>query len=377
MKKLYPFTTLLLSALSFSYLSQAQTYANTYTAINTANWHVTSGPNAWDPNGEPPSHCSNCQIIINAGVTVSLNTSVTLDQGSVLQIGTDDGTATALRILGSSGTDWASSYNVILMNDGSAASSITIANSSSLVNAASANQQFDGVFTTAGSSPVTYYRQVGTGPSSYQGTTVTNNRTFSNNSQTGPISLSSNGTLPVSLTDLEAVLTDGKVNITWTTQMEVNSNYFSVLRSTDGGASWKSIGTVAAHGNSSISLNYSFTDETPGAGVSEYRLEAFDKDGKSALTQVVIVRNGLVGNVSFFPNPAKDFVYIAIPEATTGNLSVRLFSQSGQLLTERSLSNAGGSTVSLPVSNYPQGNYVLIVTTQDGSKQVSKLVISK
>jgi len=223
----------------------------------------------------------------------------------------------------------------------------------------------------------TYFRQVGTGPSSYLGTTVANNRTFSNNTQTGAIGLTSNGTLPVSLVDLAAVLTDGKVNITWTTLMEANSNFFSVLRSTDGGASWKSIGTVAAKGNSSVTVNYSFTDETPGAGVSEYRLEAFDKDGKSAITQVVVVRNGQLGNVSFFPNPAKDFVYIAIPEAITGNLSVRLFSQTGQLLTEKSVSNAGGTTISLPVSNYPQGNYVLIVSTTDGTKQVNKLMISK
>jgi hypothetical protein len=64
-------------------------------------------------------------------------------------------------------------------------------------------------------------------------------------------------------------------------------------------------------------------------------------------------------------------------EGATGNMSIRLISQSGQLLLEKKVNNTGGTTVTFPVSSYPQGNYLIQVTGQDGTQQISKLFISR
>lgn len=378
MKKLYPLAILLLTIILLSNRTTAQTYSGgTYSAQRNGNWH---GDNIWNPT-EPPSTCLNCLININSGVTVTLNANVTLKNSSLLVIGTPGNTAaTELLINASTGTDWASSYNVILSNDGSnPANAIQLINSSASVNAIGANNDFDGIFTTFEGTPTTYFKQVGNGVSAYSGATASNSRSLSNsNTLSGPVTLSSTGTLPIILSDFNALLDDNQVDLTWTTDLEVNSDHFAVQRSTNGGSSWETLGTVAAQGMSSISVNYSYTDATPASGVSEYRLQLVDRDGQSAYSTIRTIRTGQVSTISIFPNPTKDYVNITLGgEATTGSLDIRLLSQAGQLLVEKKVSNAGGTTVTLPVSNYPQGNYLILVTGPDGTQQVNKLLISK
>jgi hypothetical protein len=92
---------------------------------------------------------------------------------------------------------------------------------------------------------------------------------------------------------------------------------------------------------------------------------------------VKTIRNGLIGSVSVFPNPAHDYVNVTLGGKSTESLLIRLYNQSGQLLMMKNVSNAGGSTVALPVSGYPTGTYMIVVNGADGSKQVSNVLISK
>jgi Secretion system C-terminal sorting domain len=381
MKQLYPLATTLLTAFTLFNTVSAQTYSGgTYTAVRTGySWHTPSGPNAWDPNGEPPANCSNCLITINSGVTVTLNTSVTLSNSSLLVIGTSPSSAAELLIPSSGGSGWASSYNVILLNDNSTpANTLSLPNSNDLINATAADDQFDGIFTTYNSSPTSYFKQVGNGPSAYAGTTVTNNRNVTTNTLTGPATLTSPGTLPIVMFSFTGTLNNNVVDLTWTTSEEVNSDYFTVQRSTDGGATWQDLGTVAASGFSSMPVTYYFNDASPASGADEYRIKSVDKDGSYGYSIIEVVRVGAMSKVSVFPNPAKDYANITLSEgATAVNVSIRLFSQSGQVLLEKQVNVAGVTTVSIPVSGYPQGNYIIVVTGADGSQQTTKLFIAK
>jgi hypothetical protein len=49
----------------------------------------------------------------------------------------------------------------------------------------------------------------------------------------------------------------------------------------------------------------------------------------------------------------------------------------GQLLMEKTVSNASGTTVPLSVSNFPQGDYLIVVVGSDGTRQTSKVLIAK
>lgn len=382
MKKLYSFTTLSIALLTLFNGAMAQTYSGgVYTAVRSAAWHVTSGPNAWDPSGEPSADCSNCKIIINPGVTVTLNLHVVLEQSSTLVIGSASSTDAALLLVsGSSGTDWNTANNVIVMNDGSSPiNNIVLASTSAMINAAGATSDFDGIFTTFPSSPTSYFKQVGNGHSSFSGTSVSNNAAFGTQTLSGVKTLSGNGALPVILSQFDAVLNGKEVDLTWTTDQEINADYFAIQRSADAGAHWQTIGKIAAKGNSSTASHYSFTDANPASGTSEYRLQSVDRDAKYTYSEIKTVRNGLIGSVSVFPNPARDYVNVTLGNSSdaTTNLSIRLINQAGQLLVEKKVTNAGGTTVSLSVGSYPQGNYLVQVIGADGTQQISKVFISR
>jgi hypothetical protein len=57
--------------------------------------------------------------------------------------------------------------------------------------------------------------------------------------------------------------------------------------------------------------------------------------------------------------------------------NIRLVNLAGQVLLEKTVTNAGGTTVPLTVSSYPSGNYLIVITASDGSKQVNKILITK
>ena len=202
----------------------------------------------------------------------------------------------------------------------------------------------------------------------------------SNPSLFGPAVMNKSGvipgsTLPVILTGFSAVLNSKTITLDWSTMQEVNANNFVIERSADGSV-WNAIGTVTAKGNSATQTDYTFTDETPGAGINYYRLKMTDLDNRYEYTEVKVIRSSsVVSSVSFFPNPARDYVNVSLGQASGAELTIRLVNLSGQVLQEKKA--AGGGIVSFPVQQYTAGLYILVVTGADGSRETSKLMISR
>ena len=197
----------------------------------------------------------------------------------------------------------------------------------------------------------------------------------------GPAILSAAGfnviaALPVVLVDLSANFNNNKsVDITWSTQMEVNLSRFTVQRSADG-ANWDIIGSVPAVGNSQIQSNYSFVDQSPLAGFNYYRLIMTDLDNKSGITAIESVRTPIISFFSVFPNPTKDYVDITLSKAKNG--SVRLINQFGQILQQKQINaSSNGTTLSFQLLGYAPGNYFVQVIGTDGSQDTGKLVITR
>jgi len=374
MKQLYSLKTLTLALTLTATTGFAQTYSGgTYTAFRSGNWSTTGANTVWQTVAPSPS-CNNCHIVINDGAIVHMDASVLLSGNSLLSIGTAGSSQTTQLIFDRSNNAANSvhtDHNNVNLFYGDPVT-ISLGSSHASIDATNTGSD-DGIF-------LAFFTPSGTSPFIYSGRLGTNAPNFSNQTTlTGPATLNSNGTLPIILSDFSASLDNGSVNLSWTTALEINSDHFAVERSTDAGAHWNTIGTVAAHGNSSLPLNYSFTDAKAAAGTAEYRLQLVDLDGKYDYSSVRAVRNGLITSVSVYPNPAHDYVNVTLAASTLQGQGaiIRLMNQSGQLLQERSVTNASGTTIALSVSSYPQGNYLIVVATADGSKQVSKLLISK
>ena len=106
-------------------------------------------------------------------------------------------------------------------------------------------------------------------------------------------SASSQNPLPVELLAFEVKNQQNSVHVNWTTASEVNTDYFVVQKSIQGGE-WNDIGTKKASGDLFTHTNYFLVDNHLLSGVQYYRLKIMDKDGKfeySPVRSINIKRN--------------------------------------------------------------------------------------
>jgi len=118
----------------------------------------------------------------------------------------------------------------------------------------------------------------------------------------------------------------------------------------------------------------SYIIESPGAGLHAYYLTAVYDEGESEPTDTLDVTltsdNEIhAENISLFPNPASDVVYLKSDETIT---SVTVFSYTGQIVIRE---NINTELYKLDISQLKQGIYFLIMET--GNKQVSRQIVKK
>ncbi len=182
--------------------------------------------------------------------------------------------------------------------------------------------------------------------------------------------------LPIELTSFLVSLNNKKVDITWTTQAEVNNNYFTIERSADN-ETFNAIGSVEGAGNSTQSRNYSFTDNDPMQGISYYRLSQTDFDGHTQHYTASVVNNKTNGLFNIYPNPSK-------------NGKVHLMGEDGAVLTDITVQDLTGKVI--PAETFIKDNGVVdieiderytskggifIITASDGQKLIRhKLIIN-
>ncbi len=206
-------------------------------------------------------------------------------------------------------------------------------------------------------------------------------RTHADNSKTvyflstnnGLGAFKANGTLPVSLTSFNAALLNNQSNLTWATSSESNNKGFEIHRSTDG-ENFQSVAFVASKadgGNSTTTLNYTYSDKTAKAGLNYYKLVQVDLDGKTEVFKdVKAVNLGVTNNsIVVYPNPATDQVTIDLAEYK--GVKIEIFDTNGKkLLTEK----AKSSQQTISISKLAPAVYVLRVIKDGQIVQSLKVV---
>ena len=116
-------------------------------------------------------------------------------------------------------------------------------------------------------------------------------------------SKNTNNPLPVELTDFTTACQNQQVKINWTTQAEINNDFFGIERSADG-ILFNEIGRVTGHGTSNAVNYYHYFDEQSLKGTSYYRLNQHDFNGVSKLYPFKSVTcNDETDAISIYPNP--------------------------------------------------------------------------
>ncbi|WEK34321.1 MAG: FG-GAP-like repeat-containing protein [Candidatus Pseudobacter hemicellulosilyticus] len=171
--------------------------------------------------------------------------------------------------------------------------------------------------------------------------------------------------LPVSLVAFTAERKDKKIQLSWRTAMEINSDYFDVERSADG-VHFSSIGRVAAQGNSGSMVEYSSIDQTPLAGENFYRLTMVDKDGSFKRSNVIRLQAGRQSpevTIQVSPVPFRDQLTVRISNYTGNSLFV-LFDHAGRKVQTANGSNAINTFSIKPGT--PAGIYYYTVLSAKG-----------
>ncbi|MEO5781659.1 MAG: T9SS type A sorting domain-containing protein [Ginsengibacter sp.] len=182
----------------------------------------------------------------------------------------------------------------------------------------------------------------------------------------------SGGPTPILLSSFSVQRIGSNVKTNWQTQQEINSKNFEVQRAYDN-ASYQTIATIPAHGNSSTIQSYSFTDNTNNSnGTSFYRIKFVDVDGSFRYTDIKSIKGyGIKSGAVIFPNPAFGNAKITITDLNE-TTKVELLDNSGRLVKSATLSNA--NTVEL--NGLKKGTYMVrIIGTVSGNSEVKKLTV--
>lgn len=175
--------------------------------------------------------------------------------------------------------------------------------------------------------------------------------------------------LPVEINAYEAELNNqNDVDLYWSTNVEINSDYFIIDKSLDG-TTWQELVKVDAAGTSSSKLEYKTQDLRPALGSNYYRLTQVDQNGKS---KIVGVREVYVeSNLSLYPNPASDQLYIKGEDLSRA--SVQCYNSIGKRIEVNSIHQKG--MISLDTSHLSSGVYQIEVI-QNHHREVLKVIIN-
>ena len=160
--------------------------------------------------------------------------------------------------------------------------------------------------------------------------------------------------LPITLTSFTAAPRFNQVALAWETAAEINNDYFTIERSTNG-QRFEAIGKVAGAGNSATAQNYSFADKTPMRGTNYYRLAQTDYDGKSETFDVVSVDFKGSVTTTIRPTQVKDMMTLSLePMESVGRVTI--FNLLGQKMYDAPI-QAGTSLMEIDASSFTRGQY--------------------
>lgn len=166
--------------------------------------------------------------------------------------------------------------------------------------------------------------------------------------------------LPVELIHFSSVCQGGRVILTWVTASEQNTKEFVIERSTDN-ITYAAIGTVAAAGNSSSVIHYSFVDHVP-PGLAYYRLKQVDLDDRSNMSPISVAGCDNSGGTAIV-NAWDDGTDLNVLVSAYGDQQhlIRLFDAGGkEVWNQASVALPNGmSTVRIPKSDIAVGIYVV------------------
>jgi len=139
--------------------------------------------------------------------------------------------------------------------------------------------------------------------------------------------------LPIELVSFDVNCEYEHAVLNWSTSSEINNDFFSLERSSDG-VLWQLVGTMKGAGNSTMPIDYSFTDSAPLTQHSYYRLKQTNVDGSVQFSDIISFSNCEVGReaLTIYPNPTQGSLTFYLDGIPKEFLSVSIYNAVGILI---------------------------------------------
>ena len=182
--------------------------------------------------------------------------------------------------------------------------------------------------------------------------------------------------LPVEMMDYFINCNENKVDVNWTTASEINSQYFTIERSSDM-ITFDKLITVNGAGNSNEIIKYSWTDNYPIKKTAYYRIRQTDFDGKETIFEAKETNcNNNSGklNISYISSTNYG-MFIDFNTSFEGEHVFTLTNILGEkIMSFSSNFNSGENQQTVILPNHLYGFYVLTICNSE-NKVVKKLLV--
>jgi hypothetical protein len=156
-------------------------------------------------------------------------------------------------------------------------------------------------------------------------------------------SITTDNSLPVSLTSFTANIDHSKIILSWQTESEIENQGFNIYRTVKDEDDWSRVNTdmIPGQGNTAEKTTYEFTDRSAQAGITyEYRLESVSYTGVRVQEKVIEVmvpmpqEYTVLGN---YPNPFNPTTNINFRLPESSDVSILIYGIQGNLVRELAL----------------------------------------
>jgi hypothetical protein len=170
--------------------------------------------------------------------------------------------------------------------------------------------------------------------------------------------------LPVELISFEGEKMDGQNHLFWSTASEMNNDYFTLERSSDG-IHFAELERKDGAGTTSQMHSYESFDLYPLEGTNYYRLKQTDFNGAFTYSGIVVLENHVAGVqvVNVHPVPTTDVISFDITTPEESGIVVEILDLTGRTVLKTTVDvSSGESSVGIDISELSQGVYMMQVS---------------
>ncbi len=189
--------------------------------------------------------------------------------------------------------------------------------------------------------------------------------------------------LPIELISFDAKLEDNVVNLDWKTATEINNDYFTIERSSNG-KDFTIVLKVNGAGNSTTVRSYHAEDEQPLSGMSYYRLKQTDYDGKYTYSPIRNIKNSNGKNSEegltiegAYPNPFSDHLVVKYKTVEEAVLTFALMGTDGRLISTEKIQVQQGEHTHTFENGESVSAGTYIVSISNDKERATKTVVKR